>query len=48
MYAGAPVEIKDEAQKDGLQLLQAMEAQGAQDAVVSDAESVARDVPRPQ
>ena len=45
VYAGASIEIKAEAQDDRLQLLQALEAQGAPDAVVSDAESVSRDVP---
>ena len=43
--AGAPIEIKAEAQDDRLQLLQALEAQGAPEAVVSDAESVSLDVP---
>ena len=45
VYAGAPIEIKAEAQDDRLLLLQALEAEGAPDAVVSDAESVSRDVP---
>ena len=45
MYAGAPIEIKAEAQDDRLLLLQALEVEGAPDAVVSDAESVSRDVP---
>ena len=35
VYAGAPIEIKFEAQDDRLQLLQALEAQGAPDVVVS-------------
>ena len=41
----APIEIKAEAQDDRLQLLQALEAEGAPNAVVSDAESVSLDVP---
>ena len=45
MYAGAPIEIKAEAQDDRLLLLQALKAEGAADAVVSDAESISRDVP---
>ena len=45
VYAQAPIEIKAEAQDARLQLLQALEAQGASDAVVSDAESVSQDVP---
>ena len=45
VYAGAPIEIKAEAQDDRLLLLQALEAEGAADAVVSDAESISRDVP---
>ena len=35
VYAWAPIEINSEAQDDRLQLLQALDAQGAPDAVVS-------------